>query len=111
MVSGTQAGIDTCWSVRASLTRRGYPGPRPDSRTWAKLARDRRGHRLEVVDVALRVLVAHHEGGGPALPFRAGALEDTAVELREPRELRDPIVDRPEVAVLVDRGQAPVDRP
>src|SRR4051812_24359605 len=110
--SGSQGSWGRSGFDGASLTRRGYPGSSGDTRTsqHGRLACDGLGHLLEVVDVALGIGVAHHDRRGPALPLGAWALEHAAVELPEPRELRDAVVDLPQIAVLVDRRLAPVDR-
>src|SRR6185436_13766345 len=108
--SGSQGSRGDSESDPASLTGGGYPASRGNTRTCLGLAGDGFRHLLEVLDVALGVGVAHHDRRRPALPLGARALEDAPVQLPEPRQLRDPVVDLPQVAVLVDRRLAPVDR-
>src|SRR5262245_46248325 len=102
--SGSQGSRGDSESGRASLTGGGYPASGGNTRTRPRcLAGDGFGHLLEVLDVPLGVGVAHHDRSRPALPLRTGALEHAPVELPEPGELWDPVVDLPQVAVLVDR--------
>ena len=84
--------------------------PRWSPVVWNRLVRDRLGETREVVHVALRVLVAHDDRRGPALPLGTRALEHASVELPEPTQLGHAVVDRPQVPVGVDRLGPPIDR-
>src|SRR5436309_710241 len=122
MASGSHGGIDpsagAALSTAASASRSsvsliaprgGYPAQAGVARR-SRLCRDGVRHLLEIVDVSLDVVVGVHDRRRPRLPFRSGRLEHAPVQLPEPRELRDPVIDVPEVSILVDRLGVPIDR-